>query len=170
MSGILSIRTITTQDLPALYDLVIALNGDKCGGYFERCLERQDQGELDFLIASADGVDVGYGIYNRVPKYRLYKALGIPEIQDLNIVPKYRNRGYATQVIAYCEDQARRDGHDQIGISVGLNADFGAAQRLYWKLGYQPDGQGVTYDRQPVRLGEKMPVDDNLCLMMVKDL
>jgi hypothetical protein len=51
---------------------------------------------------------------------------------------------------------------------VGLSADYGAAQRLYHKLGYEPDGNGVTYDRAPVTPGQKYPLDDDLALMLVK--
>ena len=37
-------------------------------------------------------------------------------------------------------------------------------------LGYVPDGSGATYDRLTVAGGEIRPVDDNLCLMMIKAL
>ena len=57
-----------------------------------------------------------------------------------------------------------------MGISVALGASYGPAQRLYATLGYMPDGNGVTYDRMAVGFGEMRPVDDDLCLMMVKDL
>ena len=50
------------------------------------------------------------------------------------------------------------------------HSGFGAAQRLYCKLGYIPDGNGVTYDREAVRAGDMRAVDDLLCLMMVKAL
>jgi len=57
-----------------------------------------------------------------------------------------------------------------IGISVGLTIDFGPAQRLYCKLGYMPDGNGVTLDREFVDDGQPVTVNDDLCLMMVKEL
>jgi hypothetical protein len=34
--------------------------------------------------------------------------------------------------------------HTQIGIEVGLYLDYEAAQKLYFQLGYVPDGQGIT--------------------------
>jgi hypothetical protein len=57
-----------------------------------------------------------------------------------------------------------------MGIGVGMPTSYGPAQRLYVKLGYIPDGNGINYDRQSIAFGEFRPVDDDLCLMMVKAL
>ena len=57
-----------------------------------------------------------------------------------------------------------------MGLAVGLHRSYGAAQRLYARLGYMPDGYGVTYDREAVVPGDFRAVDDELCLMMVKTL
>jgi hypothetical protein len=73
-------------------------------------------------------------------------------------------------MIAHCEDLVRAKGHDQIGIAVGVHSAYGPAQRLYARLGYMPDGLGATYDRTPVEFAAFKPVDDQLCLMLVKDL
>lgn len=112
----------------------------------------------------------GYGFLNWGPKYSFYKRFDIPEIQNVNVLNDHRSKGIATQIILAAEGMAREEGHTQIGVSVGLTSDYGPAQRLYTKLGYYPDGNGITYDRQAVQAGEIRPVDDELCLMMVKDL
>jgi len=109
----------------------------------------------------------GFVVLNRDPKYPPYKKLNIPEIQDLYVMPKYRRQGVAKQLIHFCEAQA---GTDTIGISVPVSAQYGGAQRLYSQLGYSPDGQGVTYNREGVIHNDYVCVDDDLCLMMVKDL
>lgn len=57
-----------------------------------------------------------------------------------------------------------------MGIAFGLHSSYGAAQRLYIKLGYIPDGQGATYDRKQIAYGDFKPVDDDLCLMLMKAL
>lgn len=163
------IRPASSGDANALYGLY-GLIGHKPDGYFERCLEEQEEGRRIVLIAEMDGEAAGYGMLNWEPQYALYKKLGIPEIQDLNVVPAFRRRGAATAMIHHCEALARERGCTQIGISVGLYAGYGPAQRLYVSLGYVPDGYGVTYDRQPVAPMEMRPVDDDLCLMMVRDL
>jgi len=164
------IRQAQDADLPALYALLRELGFHKEQGYFERCLAEQREGRRQVFIAALDGTDAAFGMLNWQPQYALYRKLGMPEIQDLNVVPRARRQGIASALIAYCENLAREKNCEHAGISVGLYADYGPAQRLYVKLGYVPDGYGVTYDRAPVSPGEIRPVDDNLCLMMVKEL
>jgi len=162
-------RRATVSDCEGLYRLYEKM-GKKEAGYFERCIEEQEAGRRELLIVGDRGGDIGYGMLNREPQYALYKRLGMPEIQDLNVIPEARRQGTGTALIQALEEVARGLGYKQVGISVGLHADYGAAQRLYVKLGYIPDGLGVTYDRMTVAAGEIRPVDDNLCLMMVRDL
>lgn len=164
------IRKASREDEPVLLDMAAQIWQGKDAGYFASQLERQETGERDILIAAADGRDVAYGILNWKPKYGLFKTLGLPEIQDLNVLPDLRRRGIASAVIVHCEAQARDRGYTQMGISVGLHSSYGPAQKLYFKLGYEPDGQGATYDRNPLTFGEFRPVDDHLCLMMLKNL
>lgn len=166
MSHIIYIRQALLEDIPALEHIKPVFEE----GYFARCLQEQEGGKRAVFLAERDGLAAGYTIYNRRPQYALYKRLEIPEIQDLNVLPEYRREGIGTALIRHCEDLAQQEGHRHIGISVGLYKDYGAAQRLYTRLGYIPDGNGVTYDREAVTAGELRPVDDNLCLMMVKNL
>lgn len=157
-------------DLPRLLEISRAMEKDRDIQYFEIGLRRQAKGKAHTFIVRVDGEAVGYCLLNMVPKYQLYERLGIPEIQDLNIMPDFRRRGLGRQLVLHCEDVVRALGLEQIGISFGLDSSFGSAQRLYVQMGYVPDGYGVTYDRRTVRRGEICRVDDDLCLMMVKDL
>lgn len=166
----IKIRRAGIEDLQSLQMMADSMGYAREAGYFGTCLTEQGEGRRALFIVNADGVDAGYGMINWEPQYALYARLGIPEIQDLNVVPALRRRGIAAALIGFCEEQARARGCTQMGICVGLHAGFGAAQRLYVRLGYKPDGMGVTYDRETVRAGEIRPVDDNLCLMMVRDL
>ena len=170
MNEAATIKRAENSDLQILNDLADLLETPKVDEYFETCLAAQAEGQREIFLILFQNEVAGYVIFNRAPRYSLYKRLNIPEIQDLNTVPAFRQRGLATQLIRYCEDMARSEGFEQIGISVGLHKSFGAAQRLYCKLGYLPDGYGVTYDREAVQAGELRPIDDLLCLMMVKDL
>jgi hypothetical protein len=72
--------------------------------------------------------------------------------------------------VEFCEDMARKEGFTDMGISVGLYARFGAAQRLYVRKGYVPDGAGVSHDDIPVAAGDVRPIDDLLTLKLVKTL
>lgn len=161
----LMIRQAGKQAVSALYALYDVM-GQKEDGYFEVLFEK----DCVILIAEKEEQAVGFGVLNFEPRYSLYKKLGIPEIQDLNVIPEMRQQGIATALIKTFENLTRENGIEHIGISVGLNKGYGPAQRLYAKLGYIPDGNGVTYDRQPIDAAHAYPVDDELCLMMLKEI
>jgi len=165
MSANVDIHQADESDIPALYDLYAQI-GQKDEGYFEALFEK----DCVILMASQNKKDVAFGILNFEPKYNLYKKLEIPEIQDLNVVPEAREQGVATALVEAFENLARDQGLESIGISVGLTKNYGPAQRLYVKLGYMPDGNGIAYDREGVTVGQAYSVDDDLCLMMIKDL
>ncbi len=159
------IRQASAEDVPALYNLYEQI-GKEDAGYFEACFEK----ECLILIVSKDNKNIGFGVLNFQPKYRFYQKLNIPEIQDLNVVPEEREQGVATALLTAFENIARDQGAEYIGISVGLTKDYGPAQRLYAKQGYIPDGNGITYDREGVVAGQSYPVDDDLSLMLHKEL
>lgn len=164
------IRALGVDEVGVLHQIIDILGYAKDKDYFDRCLELQSEGKRQVFIAESNGNPCAYCILNWVPKYGLYKKLGIAEIQDVNVIKPFRERGIASALISHCEDLARAKGHSEIGISVGVHESYGPAQRLYFKLGYQPDGAGVTYDRRAVAFGDTRPVDDDLCLMLLKDL
>ena len=154
------------SNIKALCDLDVK----KPDGFFEKCLAAQQDGHREILISVYEERLTGFVILNWRPQYAFYKRLEIPEIQDLIVMPEMRQQGIATALIAACEERARARGCTHIGIAVGLDPGYGAAQRLYVKQGYIPDGHGITYDREAVKAGDIRPVDDDLCLMMVKEI
>jgi len=159
------IRQGDEGDIQALYQFYTTINKtDK--GYFEAVFEK----DCVVFIAEKDKKIVGFGVLNFEPKYSFYQKLDIPEIQDVNVLPECRQQGIATELIAGFENIARDQGAEYIGISVGLTKDFGPAQRLYYKLGYMPDGNGVTNDRNFIDSGQNITLNDDVCLMMLKDL
>jgi ribosomal protein S18 acetylase RimI-like enzyme len=160
----IDIRIAEEKDIPALQGFYKSI-GHTEEGYFSRCLQEQASGSRKIFIAQKDNMIVGYVQLNFAPRYALYKKLDIPEIQDLNVAPAHRRQGIGRALVEYCEKQCESE---QVGISVGLTKDYGAAQRLYMAMGYVADGMGVTYDREPVSKGQMYSVDDDLCLMMVK--
>lgn len=161
----IDIREAGEGDIQTLYSLYDRI-GKKDDGYFEQCFREG----IYIFIAAIDGDDIGFVLLNWHPRYSLYKRLGIPEIQDLNVVPEARRNGAATALIKWCEGLARAKGHDMVGIGVGLTRDYGPAQILYTNLGYVPDGFGVTHDREAVVTHAQYRMDDELSLMMIKQL
>lgn len=164
----LSLEVLTFKEVDQFFGLIEALGFSHNIEYYERCLERHKLDELQIVLAQAEGKLCGFTLLNWQPKYAYFKKCGLPEIQDLNVLGSYRRRGIGAALIKYCEEIALERGYDEMGIGVGLDSSFGAAQRLYARLGYIPDGAGVTYDRKQVAVGEFRPIDENLCLMMAK--
>lgn len=155
----------TSKDIPALYALYDAL-GKHDDGYFEHAFE---SGAVP-VMAYEDGTLAGFALLNWTPRYSLYRKLGMPEIQDLNVLAAYRRRGIARMIVEYCEDRARERGCEMMGIAVGVTSDYGAAQIMYINMGYVPDGNGATYDRQGVQANMTYTLDDDFALMLIKPL
>lgn len=171
MSPAAPIKIMTSEDISGLYALTEAGRHATESAYFERSLEEQADGKRILFIYKGEGGQVlGYVQYNRLPKYAPFRRFGIPEIQDLYVSPDHRQNGIGRALIDVCEAQAISDGHQEIGIGVGIISDFGNAQRLYAKCGYVPDGAGVVYEREPFQTGQIRPLDDLWCLMLVKKL
>lgn len=165
-----TIKAATAADIPFLYDIAAEMKAQHEAHYFERCMLEQDEGRRLIYIAGGEGRALGYAQLNLNPLYPPFRRLGMPEIQDLNVIPGFRRQGIGEALVAHCESVARQRGSSDMGISVGLHARFGAAQRLYVRLGYVPDGAGAAYDEVPVAMGEMRPIDDMLTLKLTKKL
>lgn len=135
---------------------------------WENYFKEQQENIRTVGILEKNGQILGYGSLLRRSGYPHFS--NFPEINAIWIDEKHRRVGLGTQLIAWLENLARKEGYNQIGIGVGLYRDYGAAQKLYFALGYRPDGHGITYKCQPVTPGEKYPVDDDLILWLVKAL
>lgn len=164
------IRKATDSDIGILNRIADEMGASHEAGYFKRCLDEQKKAKRTIFIGEEDGKPVGYAQLIWSPNYLPFRRLGIPEIQDLNVVAAFRQRGFGGLLVDHCEKAARDAGKTDIGISVGLYPRYGAAQRLYVKKGYLPDGSGISYDEIPVTAGEMRPVDDFLTLKLVKEL
>lgn len=136
---------------------------------YERYGAEQEAGfRLTFVVEVA-GAFAGYVTLNWQPDYRTFREAGVPEIQDLNVLPSFQRRGLGAVLVRAAEDAARSRS-EIVGIGVGLGPDYGAAQRLYVRLGYVPDGRGVTYRNRVVEPGQRVVLDDDLVLHLTKRL
>ncbi len=138
-------------------------------GYFAAALERQAQGHLALLLALEESAYLGHCKVVWRSAYPGFRDRGTPEIQDLNVRPDYRRRGIGSALLDAAERRIA-ERSDFAGIGFGLYADYGAAQRLYIKRGYLPDGRGLHYGSNPAVAGETYRVDDDLVLYLVKML
>ena len=138
-------------------------------GYFQSAIDLQESGEVALLVARWGRAYVGHCKVAWRSDYPGFRQESIPEIQDLNVRPQYRRRGIGSRLLDAAE-QLIGARAPLAGIGFGLYADYGAAQRLYVKRGYVPDGRGAFYGGQPAVAGEKYSLDDDLVLYLVKRL
>jgi len=115
-------------------------------------LARLDQGDGFYLVAW-DGEQ---------PAGHAHLALtDPPDLQDVEVVARYRRRGVGSALTAAAEAEALRRGLDRLRVTVSV--DNAAAQALYRRLGYSDSGmpprraQGTVM----IRTGP-LEVDDTL--------
>ncbi len=125
------------------------------------------QERTTFLVL-LHGAFAGWGHLVHKPGYSYFVENGIPEIQNFDVIPPYRKRGVGSQLIDAIERYAFHS-YEVIGIGFGLYADYGAAQRMYVKRGYIPDGKGIMYKNMPVAPGSMVRADDDLALFLTKE-
>ncbi len=164
-----AIRQLSSDDIPIIVDAFQNANWPKPASIFEDYLKEQENGERIIWLSFLEDKFAGYITLKFHSKYPSFLEKNIPEISDFNVLPKYRNKGIGHRLLKIAEDMAATR-NNVIGIGVGLYSDYGAAQRMYIKQGYVPDGLGVTYNYKPVKPGGEVKLDDDLILWFLKEL
>ncbi len=165
----LAIRMLESRDVAPISAAFSDLGWNKPLSQYEIYLSEQQKGIRTVFVAFVGGDFAGYVTINWSPSYPPYRAGGIPEIQDFNVLPRFRRQGIGTNLM----DQAEQKISERscvAGIGVGMPPDYGAAQRLYVLRGYVPDGKGLTREGRPVRQGDEITVNDGLVLYLTKTL
>ena len=166
--GGVTIRSLARRDLAGLAASFGPPPFNKPADKWPRLLSGHEGGERHTLVALLGEAVAGYASLLPRSRHGPFRAAGVPEIEDLNVGPAWRRRGIATRLIAALEAHARGEGHATVGIGVGLDGAYGPAQRLYVRLGYMPDGHGLSSGHAPVARGETVRVDDKLNLWFTK--
>lgn len=126
-------------------------------------------GKAVTLAADYKGEPAGYvSVY----PYSMWGALGgrgLPEIVDFAVLEKFRRKGVGTALMDTAEKIAGEYA-DTVYLGVGLHSGYGAAQRLYVKRGYIPDGSGVWYNDRVCEPHAPCVNDDELNLYLYKKL
>lgn len=165
------IRHAKPSDIPLL-DSIFGekTQYNKKRGQWERYLEEQSNNKRIMVLAVSKGEILGYANLRTPSIYPLFIKQNIPEISDLNVCEEYRRNGYARRMINYLIRHAKEMRYTKIGIGVGLYSDYGAAQRLYIKMGFIPDGEGITSHNKQVIPGKNVFVDDDLVLWFTRNI
>ncbi len=167
----LLINLLRASDIPILVDAFQKANWAKPASIFEAYWQEQRMTARLVWVARVDNQFAGYVTLKWQSQYEPFAAANIPEIMDLNVLPSFRKKGIGSKLLEYAEKEAATK-NDIVGIGVGLyggpDGGYGAAQKLYVKRGYIPDGKGVTYNYQHATPGDSFPLDDDLVLWFTK--
>ena len=169
MIGTIEIRPLQKSDPHVISAAFRALGWNKPSSRYERYMAEQDRGERIVVIAWSGQRFAGYVTLVWRSDYEPLRSEGVPEIQDLNVLPEFRRNGIANLLLDRVESIASTRGR-WVGIGVGLHQGYNVAQRLYVKRGYVPDGFGVTYRNEFIQEGAVVVVDDDLVLHFRKRL
>ncbi len=140
MSSSIRICKMAGNDVDLICDGLFGHDVSKPRDYVERCWRENKSGERTTFLALWNGKFIGWAHLISKPQYQLIEAI----------------------------EHFAFHRYDVIGIGFGLYADYGAAQRLYIKRGYIPDGRGVIYHNSPVVPGSQVCVDNDLVLYLTK--
>ena len=166
-------RPMIEEDIAIISEAFNAIGWNKPLSLFAGYLKEQEAGERLVWVAQFKDEFAGYVTLKWQSQYPAFKAENIPEVMDLNVLPSFRKIGIGSLLLDTAEKEAATKSQ-MIGIGVGLYAGedggYGAAQRLYVKRGYLPDGKGVTYNYEPTIPGNSYPLDDDLVLWFTKKL
>ncbi|GIP29383.1 N-acetyltransferase [Paenibacillus sp. J23TS9] len=165
----ISIRQITEHDPKTISDAFKEQGWDKPITLYERYIGEQNNGERVTLIAEADGRFAGYVNVIWKSYYPAFREESIPEVNDFNVLLKYRRLGIGSKLMDRAEEIIS-ERSSVAGIGVGVFSDYGNAQVLYVKRGYVPDGKGIHNGQYYVAYGENVVINDDIVLYLTKNL
>jgi GNAT superfamily N-acetyltransferase len=166
----LDLLSLQANHIPEIVSSFKNIGWNKPSSLYEFYLTEQNQNQRSVIVAKMNEQFCGYVTLKWKSDYEHFMNKDIPEIADLNVLPNYRKKGVGTALIQKCEIVAKEHGYSQIGLGVGMTRDYGNAQRLYFDLGYAPDGNGLYHHYKAVNYSDRVKVDDDLVLFLNKNI
>jgi GNAT superfamily N-acetyltransferase len=162
-----AIRSLRETDAAVIAAAFEAIGWSKTVEQYQRYLREQAAGVRHVLVATLSEAFAGYVTLSWQSTYPFFRDQQLPEIQDLNVLPQFRRGGVGSALLDAAEARAAASVR-QVGIRVGLDRGYAAAQRLYVRRGYVPDGLGLACGDRAVAFGESVVVDHDLLLSFTK--
>ena len=161
------IRLMDESDPETMSAAFTVLGWHKPPALYQRYLAEQEEGRRLAFLAEWRGEFAGYVTLLWFSDYRPFAERQIPEISDLNVLPPHRRHGIGNALLDRAESAASARSK-VVSLGVGLYSDYGAAQRIYVRRGYLPDGRGIVYRNQPVEPGATIRIDYDAALMLTR--
>jgi GNAT superfamily N-acetyltransferase len=167
MNSKVTIREMRKKDCPAISNAFAAQGWDKPVSQYLHYWQESTENKRVILVAECEGEFAGYLTIVWESDYPPFREAMIPEVVDFNVLLKFRKQKIGTALMDEAERRIALKS-PWAGIGVCLHVDYGAAQVLYVKRGYVPDGRGIFYQGHYAQYGEQVTIDDNLTLYLVK--
>lgn len=136
----IKIRLLEARDIQLIVSLMHDIGSlGKTTSVYEGYLDEQNKGERVVIVAFSEEDFVGHVTIIWHSSYLPFAEKNIPEISDISVMPVYRRRGIGSTLMDEAEKRIF-ERSDAAGIGFGISADYGAAQRMFVKRGYIPDG------------------------------
>lgn len=165
--ALVNIRALRPEDCRLISEAFARQGWTKTVEQYQTYYKLQQEGIRDVLLAELEGAFAGYLTIQWVSHYRPFKQAAIPEIVDFNILKKYQRRGIGSALMDEAEARIKRVSK-RAGIGFGLTKDYGAAQILYIKRGYVPDGNGLVKDSISLAIGQTVEINHDLVICLTK--
>lgn len=165
----LLIRSMEIGDDKIFQETYLSYGWDSSIEVYENYYIEQEENKRKVFVAVCEGEVCGYCTLVLNPAEGPWIGKGYPEIVDLSVFNHMQNRGIGNKLLDVIEQDAAKIS-DTVFLAVGLHSGYGAAQRIYVKRGYIPDGNGVWYQGKPLEQYAPCCNDDDLLLFMSKKL
>ena len=163
-----SIRKMQESDIKDLSRGFISQGWPSREEILTRYFKEQESGEREVLVAEVEGAVAGYITILPCAKQGPFAEI-YPELSDFNVFEPFQNQGIGNLLLEEAEKRVRLIS-DKVTLGVGLHSGYGAAQRLYIKRGYIPDGTGVWYQNHQPAMNAVCEDIGELVLYLSKNL
>ncbi len=165
----LTIRSMVPEDARVYYDTYLSYDWHPQLETYENYYREQQNGERLVFVPEIEGRVVGICTLVLHPSEGPWGGQNIPEIVDLCVFFHIHKSGIGSKLLDVAEAEAAKRS-DMVFLAVGCHSGYGAAQRIYVKRGYIPDGSGVWYQNKQLDQYAPCVNDDDLLLFMSKKL
>ncbi|MCR4586489.1 MAG: GNAT family N-acetyltransferase [Lachnospiraceae bacterium] len=165
----LTIRSMVPEDAKVYYDTYLSYDWHPQIETYENYYTEQQNGERLVFVPEYEGKVVGICTLVLHPSEGPWGGKNTPEIVDLCVFFHIHKSGIGSKLLDVAEAEAAKRS-DTVFLAVGCHSGYGAAQRIYVKRGYIPDGSGVWYQNKQLDQYAPCVNDDDLLLFMSKEL
>lgn len=165
----IKIRSMKKEDCEIIYNTYLSYGWHPNPETYITYYREQETDKRLVFIAEYKGEVAGLCTLVPDPAEGPWAGQKIPEIVDLSVFFHLHKKGIGNKLLDVAEQEAAKRS-DRVYLGVGVHSGYGAAQRIYVKRGYLPDGNGVWYQGRVLEQYAPCVNDDDLLLFMSKEI